>query len=1125
MQCPRCQTENPPQAKFCLECASPLARACPNCGIQLPPTAKFCLECAHPVTGPEPTLSQPRFASPESYTPRNLAEKILTSKAALEGERKQVTVLFADLKSSMELLADRDPEEAQKLLDPVLERMMEAVHHYEGTVNQVMGDGIMALFGAPVAHEDHAARACRAALRMQEAVTRQSDEGLRSYGVPVQIRVGLNSGDVVVRSIGSDLRMDYTAVGETTHIAARMEQLARPGSVLVTGATARLAKGYVQVKPIGQVPVKGLDTPVDVYELIGTGRARSRLEAAAAEGLTLFVGREAELEQLREALGRSRAGDGQVVGVMGEPGVGKSRLFYEFVRQRWTQDWLVLATSAVSYEKSTPYLPVIDLLQTYFNIEGRDTTGHIHEKVAGKLGMLDPELKSLLPPFLALLAVPVEDPNWRGLDPPQRRARILDGLRRLFLTESRIQPLCLVVENLHWIDSETAAFLASLIDGLSNHRVLLLVNYRPEYRHAWGSKPAFAELRIDPLPPGLARVLLRAMLGADPALEPLEQLLIERTDGNPFFLEETVRSLVQTEALVGAWGAYRLARPVDRVQVPASVKAVIASRIDRLPLADERLLQSAAVIGTHVNVGLLQTIADVPEEQLREGLAHLQAADFLYESRRIPEVEYMFKHALTHEVAYGSLLHDRQRGLHARILGAIEIFYPDRLDEQPERLAHHAFRGEVWDKAVEYLLRSGRRALFASANGEAVECFEQALLAIRRLPPTPETLRTSVALRLNFRDALWSLGRVAKVREQLVEAEAIAHQLGDQRQLGIVTCYLCHYLWVVGDLEASWETGQRALTIARDVGDALLLAEAELYQAVVLLAQGQAERATQLLQNTLSELNRRGTRKPGAANRVTAIRLLVRCFLTRSLGEVGRFAEGIACGQEAMRLAERNTTAFGLATALAGLGFLYLRKAEPEAAIPLLERGLEVSRTYSVNNWLPTIGASLGAAYAVIGRVDEGVSLLEEAVGFARRMGIVATLSLWRTYLGDAYLRAGRVAEALAEARRALAECRVSGERGYEAWALHVLGRIVANQLPAAQEARPHYVEALRLADELGMRPLVAHCHLGLAKLDRDVGQLEQAKEHLATAMTMFREMDMTYWLEQAEAEMRELAG
>jgi class 3 adenylate cyclase/tetratricopeptide (TPR) repeat protein len=1018
----------------------------------------------------------------------------------------------------MELLADRDPEEARKLLDPVLEGMMEAVHRYEGTVNQAMGDGIMALFGAPVAHEDHAVRACLAALRMQEAVTRQSNEVQRSHGVPIQIRVGLNSGDVVVGSIGSDLRMDYTAVGQTTHVAARMEQLARPGAVLLTGATVKLAEGYVQVKPVGQIPVKGLDTPVDVYELLGTSRARSRLQATATEVLTGFVGREAELEQLREALGRSQGGDSQVVGVRGEPGVGKSRLIYEFVHQPWTLGWLILATSAVSYEKGTPYLPVIDLLQMYFHIEGGDSISHIREKVARKLLTLDPELKPLLSALLALLGMPVDDPNWQGLDPPQRRARILDGLRRVFLTESRNQPVCLVVENLHWIDSETAAFLESFLDGLSNHRVLVLVNYRHEYCHAWGSKPGFAELTLDPLRRELMRELLREMLGNDPALEPLNQLLIDRTDGNPFFLEEAVRSLVQADVLVGAPRAYRLAHPVSRIQVPATVKAVLAARIDRLPFEDERLLQSAAVIGTHVNVGLLKAITDVSEEQLREGLAHLQAADFLYESRGVPEVEYTFKHALTHEVTYNSLLHDRQRALDARILDAMEVLYSDRLDEQTERLAHHAFRGEVWDKAVKYLLRSGRRALFASATGEAVESFERALLALDRLPPTPETLRTSVALRLNLRDALWSLGRVTKVRDHLIEAEAIARQLGDQRQLGTAICYLCHYLWVVGDLEAARDAGERALTIARDIGDVLLVAEVELYQAVVFLAQGQAEQTTQVLQNTLRALDRLEAKKPGIANRVTTIRLLVRCFLTRSLAELGRFAEGITYGEDAMRLVEHHTTAFGQATALAGFGFLHLRKGDIEAAIPLLERGLEVCRVYNVNNWLPTVGASLGAAYTVTGRVDEGVTLLEQAVDLAQRMGIAATLSLWRMCLADGYFRAGRVPEALAEARRALAGCRERGERGYEAWVLHLLGGIVASQEPLAPEARMHYLEALQLADTLGMRPLVAHCHLGLGKVDRRMGQREQAHEHLTTATTMYREMDMRFWLEQAEA-------
>jgi class 3 adenylate cyclase len=485
MRCPRCQQENPPQAKFCLECATPLALRCANCGTQIPSGAKFCIECATPVGAPG---SPARFASPETYTPKHLAEKILTSKAALEGERKLVTVLFADLKGSMEMLADRDPEEARKLLDPVLEHMMEAVHRYEGTVNQVMGDGIMALFGAPVAHEDHAVRACYAALRMQRRVTLYADEIQQQGGTPVQIRVGLNSGEVVVRAIGSDLHMDYTAVGQTTHLAARMEQIAKPGSALITGATLNLAEGYVQVRPLGAVPVKGLEAPTPIYELTGTIPARSRLQAGASRGLTRFVGRDRELEQLVQAFERAAVGHGQAVAVVGEAGVGKSRLAWEFTRSHRVHGWLVLESGAVSYGKATPYLPVIELLKAYCGIQERDDPRAIRERVAGKLLMLDRTLEPLLTPLLALLDVPVSEASWAALDPPQRRQRTLDAIKRLLLRESQVQPLLLLFEDLHWIDADTQALLDGLMESLPTARILLLVNYRPEYQHAWGGK-------------------------------------------------------------------------------------------------------------------------------------------------------------------------------------------------------------------------------------------------------------------------------------------------------------------------------------------------------------------------------------------------------------------------------------------------------------------------------------------------------------------------------------------------------------------------------------------------------------------------------------------------------------
>jgi class 3 adenylate cyclase len=566
--------------------------------------------------GPSGPVAQP-------VHPTYLAEKILMSKTALEGERKQVTVLFADLKGSMELLADRDPDEARQLLDPVLERMMDAVYRYEGTVNQVMGDGIMALFGAPIAHEDHAVRACYAALAMQASVQQYAAEVQRTRGVPIHIRVGLNSGEVVVRSIGSHLHIDYTAVGQTTHLAARMEQMAMPGSTLITADVLRLEEGYVQVTSLGPVPIKGLSTLLEVFEVTRVGPVRTRLQASAARGLTRFVGRDRELDQLRQALEQAGAGQGQVVAVTGEPGVGKSRLFWEFTQSHRTPGWLILESHSVSYGKATAYLPVIDLLKVYCGVDARDDMHRVREKVMGKVLTLDRALDPLLCAILALLEVPVEEQAWQALDPLQRRRHTLEAVKRLLVRESQVQPLLLVFEDLHWIDTETQAVIDLLVGSLPAARVLLLVNYRPEYEHGWGAKTSCTQLRLDRLPPASADAFLKALIGDDPSVAPLTPLLIARTQGNPFFLEESVRALVETGVLVRGRGAYHLATPLDTLQVLAMVQALLAARIDRLLPEDKRLLQAAAVIGPEVPLTLLQAIADLPEAALHGDLGQV----------------------------------------------------------------------------------------------------------------------------------------------------------------------------------------------------------------------------------------------------------------------------------------------------------------------------------------------------------------------------------------------------------------------------------------------------------------------------------------------------------------------
>ena len=793
--------------------------------------------------------------APLAYTPSHLTEKILAARRTLEGERKQVSVFFADIKDSTRLIEGLDPEAAQRLLDPAIHIMMHAVHRYEGTVNQVLGDGIMALFGAPIAHEDHALRACYAALALQSAIRPYAEEVRRTHGLLLQLRVGLNSGEVVVRAIGNDLHMDYSAVGQNTHLAARMEQLAAPGSILLTAATLRLVEGLVRVNALGPMPVKGLTDPVEVFELVGASALRWRFQAAAARGLTRFVGRQTELEVLRQTLTQAGAGHGQVVAIVGEAGVGKSRLVYEFTHSHHTPGWLLLESASVSYGKATAYFPVVDLLKRYCHIDDSDEPRTVRAKVTGQVLTLDASLQEAIPALLSLLDVLPEDSPFLTLDPPQRRRHTLDALKRLLLRESQAQPVLLVFEDLHWIDSETQALLDTLVESLPTVRLLLLVNYRPEYQHGWGSKTYYAQLRLDPLPPASAEDFLQALLGDDPSLAPLKQLLIARTEGNPFFLEESVRTLVETGVLVGTPGAYRLAQALPTIQVPATVQAVLAARIDRLPPEEKRLLQTAAVIGTEVPFALLQAIAELPEADLHRGLAHLQAAEFLYEASLFPELVYTFKHALTHEVAYSGLLQERRRVLHARIVEALEALAGDRVAEQVERLAYHALRGEVWDKALAYCRQAGEKAMTRSAYREAVGYFEQALSALPHLPEQRDTREQAIDLRLALRSALLPSGDLGRILASLREAESLAAALDDPRRLGQVSGFLSVHFHLMGAYDQAIAAAQRALALATASGDVVLQALANQYLGLAYQAQGDYRRAIDCFGQTVASLD------------------------------------------------------------------------------------------------------------------------------------------------------------------------------------------------------------------------------------------------------------------------------
>ena len=1112
MRCLRCQQENPLGSNFCLGCGAPLGLSCAACGAALAAGSRFCNRCGTPLNAPAP---EPRFASPQSYTPQHLAEKILTSRVALEGERKQVTVLFADLKGSMELLADRDPEEARKLLDPVLERMMEAVHRYEGTVNQVMGDGIMALFGAPLAHEDHAIRACYAGLRLQESVKRYAEDVRREQGVSIHVRVGLNSGEVVVRAIGSDLHMDYTAVGQTTHLAARMEQLADPGSILLTPDTLTLAEGFVQVNPLGPMAVKGVAAPIDVYELTGASAARSRLQASVVRGLTRFMGRDAEMEQLRRALEQARSGRGQVVALVGEAGVGKSRLVYEFIHSHRTKGWLVLTAGSVSYGQATSYLPVLDLLKSYFKITDRDSHRDIREKVTGKLLTLDETLRPTLPGFLGLLDVPVDDSYWANLDRQQRRQHTLDALKRLLFREIQVQPVLIVFEDLHWIDSETQALLDSLVPILPLARLFLLVDYRPEYRHAWGSKSYYTQLRLDALSAETAGELLDVLLGPDSTAGPLKSLLVARTGGNPFFLEESVRTLVETKTLAGESGAYRLVRPLETIQVPTTVQAILAARIDRLSPEEKQLLQSAAVVGKDVLFPLLLEIADEPEALLRQRLAHLQTAEFLYETRLFPDLEYTFKHALTHEVAYKSLLHDRRRALHARIVSVMEGLYADRLVEHAERLGDHAILGEEWARAIVHLTRAGAKAISAAAYHEAAVHFGRALEAQARLPESRQAREQRVDLLFHLHDALLPLGEYDRVRDALAEAEALATALDDRRRLGRGYAYLSHYAWIaVGDNRRADEYAHRALLLAQADGNQPLEIVTNFYLGQIGYGRGDLHAALAALTRNIAMLP-----PPSVSGRFDVFyAVLSRGWSAHPYSDLGDFAEGLALADEALRIAETTRNPVHLVSAYVGLGRLHLWRGDLRRAVEFGERGRAVEQVDDLG-WVPMVAAVLGPALVMMGRVNEGLRLQEAALAVYETRQMKVYKSLHLVHLGEAYLQAGRAPDALARATEALDRARRWEERGFEAWALRLLGEIAAtSESDDGSTAVTHYRQAMSLAEELGMRPLVAHCHLGLGRLYDRAGKRQEAQERLTTATAMYRDMDMRYWLEQVEA-------
>jgi class 3 adenylate cyclase/tetratricopeptide (TPR) repeat protein len=1104
-------------------------------------------------TVPSSTSSQP----PVSYTPSHLAERIRTEQVAREargnadGERKTITALFADLKGSTALIEGLDPEEARAIIDPALQLMMDAVHRYEGYVAQALGDGIFALFGAPLAQEDHPQRALYAALRMQENMRGYGDQIRLKHGVPLAMRVGVNTGEVVVRSIRKDdLHTDYVPVGHSTNLAARMEQMATPGSILVTAYTYKLTEGYFAFKALGQTQIKGVEEPLHVYEVLGARSLRTRLQVSAAQrGLTRFVGRRREMDQLQHALSQAQAGNGQIVGVMGEPGLGKSRLFHEFIGAYSRTPRLVLRAYSVSHGKASPYLPVIELLKSYFDIQVADEERKRREKITGKVLTLDRSLEGTLPYLFALLGIEEQPSPLQQMDAQIRRQRTVNALKKLLFRESLTQPLLLIFEDLHWIDSETQGFLDTLSEGMASTKIVLLVNYRPEYRHEWGQKTYYTQLRLAPFGTAEAEEFLAVLLGnptggtSRSPLRDLQRLILERAEGTPFFMEEVVQTLAEEGVLSGERGQYRLERVPTDLHISPTVQGVLAARIDRLAPDEKALLQQLAVIGREFPVSLLRHVIAHPEDELYRLLAALQRKEFLYEQPAFPEVEYSFKHALTQEVAYGMVLQERRKALHERTAQAIEALYGQCLEDHYRDLAYHYSRSGNTQKAVEYLQRAGQQALQHAAHAEVITHLTTALEFLTALPDTPERAQHELTLHLTLGPALLTMkGFTApEVQRTYARAYALCQQDGRPQQLLEALAGLRAFYLVRGEMHKAREVVEQSLRLAQRGANPLALINAHGELGETLSFQGEVATAHAHLEQAWTLYS---VQEPHLLHGLTenwedpGVWLLSRTAVTLWL--LGYADQARKRLEECLALAASQSRASRLAYAWSTAGWFHAVcqewpqvRARAEEIIRLsTEQGFPFTLAY---------GTALGGlALAAQGQVEDGIVQLRDGLASFQTAGAELARLDHLPWLATAYARGERAAEGLAVLSEMLTLVDNTGARSWEAELHRLKGELtlqqfnvqgstvsVDNPQPAIRdpqlEAEACFHQALDIARRQQAKSWELRATISLARLWQQQGKIAEAHALLSAIYGWFTEGFDTTDLQEAKVLLAQL--
>ena len=1124
MQCPSCDCQNSEAAKFCDVCGTALPLHCPACGGPNRTSAKFCSECG--VALDQQTI--PKANATNKPQPVVLGFAIGTpveAQSVPEGERKMVTALFVDIMDSTELGQNLDPEEARAIVDPILGLMIDAVRRYDGYVVQSTGDGIFALFGAPVAREDHPQRSLYSAMRMQDEIRRYSAR-LRADGrPPIQIRAGANTGEVVVRTIKTGAgHTEYTPIGHTVNLASRLQSLANAGSTVISDSTRILVEGYFALRPLGSAQLKGISEPIKVHEVVGLGPLRTRLQRSAGRGLSKFVGRSKEKEALRSAAARALSGAGQIVAVVAEPGVGKSRLFFEF-KAEVQSEWTVLEAFSVSHGKGSAYLPVVELLHGYFDIASGDSVQARREKVAAKVKTLGPDMESWLPFVLVLLEIADEKDRLAGMDAQLRKSRTLDAIARLFLAEAVDRPLLLIIEDLHWLDDESQALLDRLADMVSGSRMLLLVNYRPEYAHRWVDKAWCSRLRLESLGEGSADEMLSAILGNTPALALLKEHIITTTGGVPFFMEETVQALFDEGALTRQDGTVTLVRPLGSLRIPPTVQAILAARIDRLHNDEKNLLQTLAILGREFVLSLARAVAGKSEDELERLITRLQLGEFVYEQPSIADVEYIFKHALTQEVAYNSLLLERRKQLHEHVGHAIETIYATSLDDHFGELAHHFSRSGNQVKAVEYLRLAGTQAMARGALSQATRDFEQALALLNGFPSGPERdtleLQTLTPLGTAY---IAARGYAApKVGPVFVRARELCERIGQPSQLFAVVWGNFAWRVVRGEMGLSMELAKEAIGLAERFEDPGIWMEALFLLGLTLFYRGDFVGALTQYEKALLRYDDRERTALWASHVGQDAGITHRCYLALALWQLGYPEQAQRVSKETLKLARAIEHPFSLAYAQHHTSWLYHQLGLPAEIKAASEEGIQTATEQGFAMFHATGTLYKAAGVLLEGRPNEALPLLTRGLEAYRATGAGLALPYYLSILGDACIQAGRFDDAKDVLDEGLGIAERSDELCQKAELHRLKGELALRTGSQNGEAEEHFRRAIGTARHQLSKAWELRATTSLARLCQQQGRRDEARQMLSDAYAGFTEGFDTPDLKAAKALLHQL--